>query len=59
MMVETWVIKRFFIKPDVILARLKESEGKPLPKSKWEQRMEDAQKMQKQMIKDRDKKMKK
>jgi YidC/Oxa1 family membrane protein insertase len=59
MMVETWVIKKFFIKPDVILARLKESEGKPLPKSKWEQRMEDAQKMQKQMIKDRDKKMKK
>ncbi len=57
MMVETWVIKKFFIKQDVILARLKESEGKPLPKSKWEQRMENAQKMQKQMIKDRDKKM--
>lgn len=57
MMAETWVIKKFFIKQDVILARLKESEGKPLPKSKWEQRMEDAQKRQKQMIKDRDKKM--
>jgi len=56
MMFETWVIKKFFIDQDVILEKLKASEGKPLPKSKWQQRMEDAQKMQQQMLKDAEKK---
>lgn len=56
MMIETWIIRRFFIKPDAILAKIKASEGKPLPKSKWQQRMEEAQKMQQQMLKEQDKK---
>ncbi len=33
----------------VVLAKLKETENKPLPKSKWQQRLEEAQKMQRQM----------
>ena len=48
-MLETWVIKKWFVNPDEIRAKLKASEGKAAPKSKWQQRLEDAQKMQRQM----------
>ena len=48
-MLETWVIRKWFVKPEVIYARLKANEGKPAPKSKWQQRLEEAQKMQRQM----------
>lgn len=55
-MVETWVIRRYFIHPEEILAKLKASEGKPLPKSKWQQRLEEAQKMQQQALKEQQRK---
>ena len=34
---------------DLTVAKVRASEGKPLPKSKWQQRLEEAQKMQEQM----------
>lgn len=55
-MLETFIIKKFFVKPEVILAKLKASEGKPQPKSKWQKRLEEAQKMQQQMLKEQNKK---
>ncbi len=48
-MLETWIIRRYFVKPDEIMKRLAATEGKPVPKSKWQQRLEEAQKMQRQM----------
>ena len=42
------IIKKWFVHPEEIQAKLKESEGKPLPKSKFQQRLEEAQKMQQQ-----------
>jgi len=55
-MLETWIIKKWFVHPEEILARLKASEGKPAPKSKWQQRLEEAQKMQREMQKQQAKK---
>ncbi len=55
-MIETWVIKKFFVRPEDVLAKLKASEGKPMPKSKWQQRLEEAQKMQREMAKEQQKK---
>ena len=49
--IQTWVIKKYFVHPEEVLARLKASEGKPLPKSKWQQRLEEAQKLQEQQRK--------
>ncbi len=48
-MLETFIIKRFFVHPEEIMAKVKASEGKKAPKSKWQQRLEEAQKMQQQM----------
>jgi len=50
-MIETWIIKKWFVHPEEILAKLKAAEGKPVPKSKWQQRLEEAQKMQREMQK--------
>ena len=55
-MIETWIIKKFFVRPEDVLAKLKDSEGKPQPKSKWQQRLEEAQKMQRKMMKEQEKK---
>ena len=55
-MLETVIIKKFFVRPEDVLARLKASEGKPQPKSKWQKRLEEAQKMQQQMLKEQNKK---
>ena len=52
-MLETWVIKKWFVHPEEIMAKLKASAGKPLPKSKWQQRLEMAQKMQQEQMKKR------
>ncbi len=46
--IQTWVIRKWFVHPEEVLARLKANEGKPLPKSKWQQRLEEAQKLQQQ-----------
>ena len=53
---ETWVIKKFVVKPEAILEKVRASEGKPLPKSKWQQRLEMAQKMQEQQLREQQKK---
>ena len=55
-MAETTVIKKWFVKPADIAAKIKASEGKPAPKSKWQQRLEEAQKMQRQMAAEQSKK---
>lgn len=55
-MIETWIIKKWFVHPEEIMAKLKASEGKPAPKSKWQLRLEEAQKMQQQALKERQKK---
>ena len=55
-MLQTWVIKKWFVHPDQILAKLKATENKPAPKSKWQQRLEEAQKMQQQQLKEQQKK---
>ena len=55
-MIETWVIRKWFVHPEEIMAKLKAAEGKPAPKSKWQQRLEEAQKMQREMQKQQAKK---
>ena len=47
-MLETWIIRKWFVHPEEILAKVRASEGKPMPKSKWQLRLEEAQKMQRQ-----------
>ena len=48
---ETFIIKKYCVNPDAIMAKLKASEGKKQPKSKWQVRLEEAQRMQEQMMK--------
>jgi len=55
-MIETWVIKKWFVHPEEILAKLKASAGKPAPKSKFQQRLEEAQRMQQQAAREQAKK---
>ena len=50
-MLETWIIKKWFVHPEAIIAKVKAAENKPAPKSKWQQRLEEAQKMQREMQK--------
>ncbi len=47
-MLETWIIRKWIVKPEEIIAKVKAAENKPAPKSKWQQRLEEAQKMQRQ-----------
>lgn len=53
---ETVVIRKFFVHPDEILAKVHATEGKPVPKSKWQLRLEEAQKMQQQQLREQQKK---
>ena len=53
--VQNWVIRKFFVHPEKILAKVKAAEGKPAPKSKWQQRLEEAQKMQQEQLKQQQK----
>ena len=55
-MLEIWVIRRFFTHPEEILAKVRASEGKPQPKSKWQQRLEEAQRLQQQQMREQQKK---
>ena len=48
-MLETWIIRKWFVHPEELLAKVHASEGKPVQKSKWQLRLEEAQKMQRQM----------
>lgn len=52
-MLQTFIIKKWVVKPEKILAQVEASKGKPLPKSKWQQRLEEAQKMQRAQQKKR------
>ncbi len=51
--IETFVIRKWVVNPDAVRAKVEASKGKPLPKSKWQQRLEEAQKMQEQQMKNR------
>ena len=55
--VQTWAIRKS-INQDEILAKVRASAGKPVQKSKWQQRLEEAQKMQEKMQKEQAKKRK-
>ena len=57
-MLETWVIRKWIVNPDDVIAKVEaaEKENKPAPKSKWQQRLEEAQKMQREMEKQKGKK---
>ena len=52
--VQTWLIRRS-IKQEEILAKLRASEGKPMPKSKWQLRLEEAQRLQEQQMRQQNK----
>ncbi len=54
--IQNWVIKKWFVHPEKILAKVRSSEGKPLPKSKWQQKLEAAQKLQEQQLKEQQRK---
>ncbi len=55
-MFQTWVIRRFVVDEKKIHAQLAASAGKPVTKSKWQKRLEEAQKMQQQMAKEQSRK---
>ncbi|MBP5373507.1 MAG: membrane protein insertase YidC [Bacteroidales bacterium] len=54
-MLETWVIKKWFVNPKAIQDKVLAAQNKPAPKSKWQQRLEEAQKMQREMQKQQQK----
>lgn len=54
-MVEIFIIRKWCVKPASVIAKVEASKGKPLPKSKWQQRLEEAQKMQEQAMKQQQK----
>jgi len=58
-MLETWVIRKWVVDPEKVVAQVKAAENKPAPKSKWQQRLEEAQKMQREMQKQQQQKGKK
>ena len=45
-MLQTFIIKKWVVKPEKILAKIEASKGKPVQKSKWQLKLEQAQKMQ-------------
>jgi len=55
-MLETFVIRKWIVKPDKVYAAIKANEGKPQQKSKWQQRLEQAQKMQQAQLREQQKK---
>ena len=54
--IQNWVIKKWFVHPEKILAKARAAEGKPVQKSKWQQRLEEAQRMQEQQLREQQKK---
>lgn len=57
-MLQTFIIKKWVVKPEKILAQVQASKGKPLPKSKWQQRLEEAQRMQQAQLREQQKRRK-
>ena len=54
-MFQTWFVRRYLIDEKKIHAQLAAAAGKPMPKSKWQQRLEEAQRMQQQALKEQQK----
>ncbi len=54
-MLVTWYIRKFVVTEDKVRAEMMLNAGKPKQKSKWQQRLEEAQKMQEQMMKEQQK----
>lgn len=52
---QTWIIRKS-IKPESVLEKVHASEGKPIAKSKWQIRLEEAQRLQEQQLKEQQKK---
>lgn len=52
---QTWIIRKS-IKPESVLEKVRASEGKPMAKSKWQIRLEEAQRLQEQQLKEQQKK---
>lgn len=50
---QTWVIQRFVVKEDKLLAQMEANKNKPVQKSKWLQRLEAAQKKQQEQLKNK------
>jgi YidC/Oxa1 family membrane protein insertase len=50
-MAVTWYIRKFVVTEDKVRAEMLLNANKPKQKSKWQQRLEEAQKMQEQMQK--------
>ena len=48
---QTWYVRKFVVTEDKVRAEMVANANKPKPKSKWQQRLEEAQKMQQQMQK--------
>ena len=51
-MLMTWVIRKFVVTEDKVRAEMVANQNKPKKKSKFQQRLEEAQKMQEQMMKE-------
>ena len=52
---ETLIIRKS-VNKEAILEKVRASEGKPMPKSKWQQRIEEAQRIQEQQLREQRKK---
>jgi YidC/Oxa1 family membrane protein insertase len=52
-MIQTWYIRKFVVTEDKVRAEMVANANKPKQKSKWQMRLEEAQKMQQQMQKNR------
>ncbi|MCF0206327.1 MAG: membrane protein insertase YidC, partial [Bacteroidales bacterium] len=50
---QTWIIQRFVVKEDKLLAQMEANKNKPKKKSKFMQRLEEAQKQQQEQLKKR------
>jgi len=57
-MLQTWVIRKYFVNEDKLYAKLKEkaASNAPIKKSKFQQRLDDAYKMQQQQLQQKKKK---
>ena len=52
-MIQTWYIRKFVVTEDKVRAEMVANANKPQKKSKWQMRLEEAQRMQEQMQKNR------
>jgi len=50
-MIQTFIIKKWFVNPEKLLAQIEANKNKPIQKSKWQLRLEAAQKMAEQQQK--------